>query len=578
MVTLRPYQETAVADIRAAFSDHRRVLFCLPTGGGKTVIFSFIVHQVSSRAKRIYIIAHRIEIIRQISKALTRQGVAHGIVSPDDPQTADMVQVCMIQTLNNRLAKLPRPDLLVIDESHHIVSDSYRKITDAWNTLQLGVTATPERLDGKGLGDCFDTLVQGPSARTLIDAGSLCDFLYLAPPSELDLSEVHSRGGDYAIEELAAAVEKSQIVGDAVKHYTQYLGGKPAVAFCISVAHAEAVAERFRAAGWRAASIDGKMSKGVREGILLDLDEGRIDVLASCDLISEGFDVPEIQGVILLRPTKSLALHLQQVGRSLRPKRDGSKAVILDHVGNCLRHGLPDWDREWSLDGKVKRAKAAPIAVCSLCFQALKAPVRKGQVEDCDGASDPETGEIFPCPYLVEKPGKPRTVLQEVDGELVDASAKRSLVRGAAKKPDPLRPDWAEGLNIATAKGRDWFRLLELAGGDLDRLKEIAQAKNYKRGWAQHLANEWTLKLTTAAETIRYARTMSPINFTIYREKLKAVPTDVLWTARKKLKSDIDADVAAERKGAGRSINWSRDGSALWCITEEINNRKTRAA
>jgi DNA repair protein RadD len=547
-VTLRPYQETAVVDIRAAFSDHRRVLFCLPTGGGKTVIFSFIVHQVSSRAKRVYIVAHRIEIIRQISKALTRQGVAHGIVSPDDPQTADMVQVCMIQTLNNRLAKMPRPDLLVIDESHHIVSDSYRKITDAWNTLQLGVTATPERLDGKGLGDCFDTLVQGPSARTLIDAGSLCDFLYLAPPSELDLSEIHSRGGDYALEELAAAVEKSQIVGDAVKHYAQYLGGKPAVAFCISVAHAEAVAERFRAAGWRAASIDGKMSKGVREGILLDLDEGRLDVLASCDLISEGFDVPEIAGVILLRPTKSLALHLQQVGRSLRPKRDGSKAVILDHVGNCLRHGLPDWDREWSLDGKVKRAKAAPIAVCSLCFQALKAPVRKFDVEDCDGACCPETGEIFPCPYLVEKPGKPRTVLQEVDGELVDARA--------TKTPDPTRPEWADGISLVLATGRDWFRLLDLAGTNLDYLKQIQQARAYKRGWAQHKLME------------RHNIEWQVSEFLGGRIELANLGTDALWPCIRALQAlPEEGDLLTEFRTV-----WVRD------LRNEYNNRKTRAA
>jgi DNA repair protein RadD len=540
VIQLRPYQETAVADIRAAFSDHRRVLFCLPTGGGKTVIFSFIVHQISARNKSVYIIAHRIEIIRQISRALERQGVAHGIVSPDHPQTQDPVQVCMIQTLNNRLAKMPRPDLLVIDESHHIVSDSYRTITDAWNTLQLGVTATPERLDGKGLGDCFDTLVLGPSARTLIDAGSLCDFLYLAPPSELDLSEVHSRGGDYALEELAAAVEKSQIVGDAVKHYTQYLGGKPAVAFCISVHHAEAVAERFHAAGWRAASIDGKMSKGIREGILLDLDEGRLDVLASCDLISEGFDVPEIAGVILLRPTKSLALHLQQVGRALRPKKDGSKAVILDHVGNCLRHGLPDWDREWTLDGKIKRSKAAPISICELCFQALKAPVRKSDVEDCDGVIDPETGEIFGCPYLIEKPGKPRAVLQEVDGELVDARM--------AKKPDP--PAWAEGINIATAKGRDWFRMLELAGTDHDRLKEIEKARGYKRGWWKHQLSK-TYGIQAEVEAFMNGQ-RHPTN----------ISSDALWPCLR----------AAQAQPGVLDPGWVHE------LKDEINKLKSRAA
>lgn len=565
-VTLRGYQVAAVEAIRELFRDVKRVLYVLPTGGGKTVTFSYIVRQCRQKGRRVVVVAHRIEIVRQISRALTRQGVAHGIIAPGYAPTDDAVQVAMVQTLVNRLDTLPEPDLLVIDEAHHTVAGSWQTVTAAWrNALQLGVTATPERLDGRGLGVAFDEIVLGPSARALIDMGSLADFTYLAPPNEtLDLSGVHTRGGDYAADELAQALERSTIVGDAVQHYAEHLGGKPAIAFCISVAHAEHVAERFRAAGWRAASIDGGMGKLERDGILADLEHGRLDVLTSCDLVSEGFDVPAVQGALLLRPTKSLALFLQQVGRALRPKADGSKAVILDHVGNCHRHGLPDWDREWTLHGKIKRDKNPAVTVCELCFKTMPAELPRSAGFACGGVGS------FPCPYMEEKKTKPRPPLEEVDGQLVDVKA--------AMPGNPLRPDWAEGLNLREAVGRDWFRLLELAGGDLDRLKELAKARNYKRGWAQHRAHEWALKLTTAAETINFARAMSPVNFTVYREKLKNVPTDALWTARKKLKADIDADVEAERKGAGRSINWSRDGSALWCITEEINNRKSRAA
>lgn len=480
-ITLRGYQEKAVQAIRDAFATVRRVLFVLPTGGGKTVTFAYIVHGAASKGRRVYIVAHRIEIIRQISLALARQNVPHGVIAPGHPKTADPVQVCMVQTLSKRFARLPAPDLLVIDEAHHVVSNTYLALTAAWNeAFHLGVTATPERLDGRGLGACFDQMVLGPSAKELIAAGSLADFTYLAPPSELDLSGVHTIAGDYNLEELAQAMEKSQIVGDAVEHYGRYLGGKPVIAFCVNVWHAEAVAARFNAAGWRSASIDGRMGGKQRQGILDALAAGELDVLTSCNLVSEGFDLPAVAGAILLRPTKSLALFLQQVGRALRPKEDGSKAIILDHVGNCLVHGLPDWDRQWSLKGRVVRPKAAPVSVCTLCFATLEAPVRKEDVEDCEGAYDPASGTTTPCPYLEEKKKPPRE-LEEVDGELVDAKA-------TMPEPDisPERSGWAAGIDLERAKGRDWFRLLDLAGTDIARLKAIAKARGYKRGWAQH--------------------------------------------------------------------------------------------
>jgi superfamily II DNA or RNA helicase len=496
-----------------------------------TVTFSYIVSQARRKGKRVVVVAHRIEIIRQISAALTRQGVVHGIIAPGHTPTADLVQVAMVQTLVNRLDRMPEPDLLVVDEAHHTVAGSWQKVTAAWAAaLQLGVTATPERLDGRGLGGSFDQMVMGPNPRDLIDMGSLADFTYLAPPSELDLSEVHSRGGDYALDELAAAMERSTILGDAVEHYGKYLGGKPAIAFCISIAHAEAVAARFRAAGWRAASIDGTMGKRERESILASLEGGRLDVLTTADLVSEGFDVPAVQGALLLRPTKSLALFLQQVGRALRPKKDGSKAIILDHVGNCHRHGLPDWTRDWTLDGKVKRPKAAPVAVCSLCFKTLAAPVTKASVAGCQGVINP-TGDRLPCPYLEDKPGKPRPELEEVDGELVDARA--------TIKPKASLSEWTEGIDPATAKGKDWFRLLDLAGTDLDRLKAIERAKGYKRGWCKHqLAkryemDQWVQELVTGTALISHAPDAALWAIT----RLAEVPHHVLVAARSELNS-----------------------------------------
>ena len=474
-VVLRPYQETAVADIRTHMQRFRRVLFCLPTGGGKTVVFSFITDQIAERGKSVTILAHRKEIVRQISQALARQGVPHGLIMPGKPMTADPVQVGMIQTCANRLDRLDEPDLLICDEAHHAVAGSWDLIKETWTrAFQLGVTATPERLDGKGLRHAFDCLVLGPTPAELIRIGALADYDYLAPPSDLDLGAVHTRAGDYAQDELEEAVSKSTILGDAVGHYRKYLDGKPAIAFCISVRHAEEVARRFREAGIPAASVDGAMSAETRDDVLAALELGRIKVLTSCDLVSEGFDVPAVAGALLLRPTKSLTLFLQQCGRALRPKADGSKAVILDHVGNYKVHGFPDQSRAWSLDGRPKKKEAPPVTVCKLCFKAMPAPVIHSPNFPCGGVDD----EI--CPYREVKETKGR-MIEEVDGELVDARAA-----AMAKPENPLMPRWAEGVHLAQAKGRDWFRLLDAAGTDLERLKQIEAARGYKRGWARH--------------------------------------------------------------------------------------------
>jgi DNA repair protein RadD len=374
-IILRWYQEKAVDDIRIAFSlGRRRVLFVLSTGGGKTVIFSSIVLAAIAKGSRVVIVAHRKEIVRQISLALTKMGVQHGLIMAGKTQTDDPVQVGMVQTLVTRIKtdKIDAPDLLIVDEAHHEVAGSWRSVTDAWTKCRiLGVTATPERLDGKGLGDAFDEIVLGPSMSVLIGEGHLAEYDYLAPPNAIDMSGVKTRGGDYAVDDLEKAMMASAIVGDSVEHYGRFLDGRPAIAFCVTRAHARAVAKQFCDAGWKAAAIDGSMSSAEREDLIAALADGRLNVLTSCELISEGVDVPVCAGAILLRPTKSLAMFLQQVGRILRPKPDGSRAVILDHVGNVHLHGMPDLLHEWTLDGKTRRDKDAEVTTCSLCFKVF---------------------------------------------------------------------------------------------------------------------------------------------------------------------------------------------------------------
>src|SRR5690349_14074931 len=476
IINLRDYQEQAVEDIRQAFREFRRVLFVLSTGGGKTVIFAYITRSAAQKNRRIIIAAHRTEICKQISEKLDQFGVQHGRIMSRNTLTDDRVQVAMIQTLAIRIrqGRIEAPDVLIIGEAHQSGTASYATGTNAWaTTLMLGVTATPERMDGRGLRNAFDEMVLGPAMAELIRAGHLAEYQYFAPPAPLDLSSVNVRGGDYAIDELEEAMTASSIVGDAEKHYRQHLNGRPAIAFCVTRAHARQVAEQFRAAGWKAAHIDGSMSEAVRGDLIASLADGRLNVLTSCELISEGVDVPACSGAILLRPTMSLALWLQQVGRTLRPKDDGSSAVILDHVGNIHRFGMPCMERDWSLDGKKKRKKAEDVTTCELCFKTFPAGSARSLTENCPGLDD------TPCPFRDERKST-KELPAIVDGQLTIVTDIRPS--------DPMRPEWAMGLSLdrETTKGSRWFRLLELADTDENKLKQIAKARGYKRGWVQH--------------------------------------------------------------------------------------------
>lgn len=250
-------------------------------------------------------------------------------------------------------------DGFLVHNCAHAVSDSYKSIMAKWpKVFVLGVTATPERLDGKGLGDVFGALVRGPEVADLIEQGYLARPIYFAPPSA-DLSGVGTVAGDYNKGQLAERFDKPKITGDAVDHYRRICPGVPAIAFCVSLIHAENVAASFRAAGYHSQSIDGTMTKEQRRQRLRDLTSGAIHVLTSCELISEGLDIPRVIAGILLRPTQSLSLHLQQLGRELRPCPGKLHAIILDHADNLRRHGLAEQRREWSLEGFTEKKERA---------------------------------------------------------------------------------------------------------------------------------------------------------------------------------------------------------------------------
>jgi superfamily II DNA or RNA helicase len=417
-INLRPYQQQLITDIRLQYQLGRRsVLAVLSTGAGKTVCFSHIAQSAARKGNRTCILVHRQELLDQASRSLSGMGVTHGCIRAGrSMDLSHAVQVASVQTLARRLHLLPRDffQLLVVDEAHHTTAGTWAKVIEHFATAKLlGVTATPIRSDGRGLGEHYQAMVQGPTAQQLTDAGFLAAAKVLAPPG-FDSTGLRKRMGDFDPREAEQRV--GTIMGDCLGHYRKHLPGQTAIAFCCSVAHAEAVADLFQRNGIAAASIDGSMDTATRRQLLSDLGAGRLKVLTSCALIGEGVDVPSVGGCILLRPTASVALHLQMIGRCLRPQ-PGKHAVVLDHVGNTLRLGHHLEPRDWTLDGlrKRDREKAPSVKVCPQCFATSASAVQTCR----------ECGHVF-AP-------QERRELQQVDGELVEmaARAKRREQGGA---------------------------------------------------------------------------------------------------------------------------------------------------
>jgi len=442
---LRPYQQTAINSIRAAYkAGNTRVCLTMPTGSGKTVCFAYIAKCAAEKGNSVLIVAHRTELIEQISDTLDDFGVEHGTILAGEPHTDHRIQVGMLLTTGKRLDRI-NPDLIITDECHRSSSDSYKKIFDAFSKSHLlGVTATPARTDGTGLKAVFQKLVIGPTTRELIDAGHLAPYRIFCPPSKIDLTGIKMVAGDYNQGDLAQRTDKSEITGDAVSHYKKLCPGKQFVVFCTSRLHAQNVATLFTTSGISCANIDGSMNKDKRKSIIGALRSGELLGVSSCDLISEGFDLPAITAAILLRPTQSLIIYLQQVGRALRPV-PGKTAIILDHSSNCLKHGMPDQYREWTLEGAKKIKKTAiRVRQCKECFAIF--PVH-----------------ILKCPECGAESEKKSRLLNIVDGELFEISPLEQ--KEERVKTMPYKVALAECWNASD-------------------ILFMARAKGYKPGWA----------------------------------------------------------------------------------------------
>ena len=399
----------------------------MATGGGKTFCFAFIARQMAMKGKRVLILVHRSELVDQASRSLSDIGVDHGLVASNrTPDRSHFVQVASVQTLVKRFGCIDKPDLIISDEAHHAVAGMWKKIREAYEkSFWLGVTATPERLDGKGLGDVFDDMIKGPQAGELIELGWLSQPLYYLIPNDCDFSQVNKSGGDYNKTQLAAAMGNSSIYGCAVAHYSKICPYVPAVAFCVNRKHAEEITEKFKVAGFRWATLDGTLDPTTRRRMVAELSDGRLHGISTVEVVNEGFDLPVVTVAILLRKTESLALHLQQIGRVLRPVyKDGMPknsieqrmlamatgpkpfAIILDHVGN-LKHGRAEDNREWTLEGAKARKKKESEKKGEL--------VQLRQCPNCYAVHTPQP-ECPSCKHVYKPRGRE---IRVVDGELV---------------------------------------------------------------------------------------------------------------------------------------------------------------
>ena len=374
---LRDYQVQAITNVKKSFlSDAKSVLLTLPTGAGKTVIFSQITKLAKLKGSNVLILVHRKELIDQAGDKLTKANVKYGIIAAGHKPTKSNVQVASVQTLINRLNNIWIPSIIIIDEAHHAVANSWQKIFNYYkDTLKLGVTATPMRMTGAGLGEVFDDLIVGSTIPELVELGHLAKHEVYAPPNKLNLDKIRTIRGDFSKKEVEDELDKVDIVGDAVENYKRLGQNKPAIAFCISVKHGQYVTNKFKQAGYTAELITGSMKSDDRKTLVDNFKNGKIQILVSIDVVSEGFDVENCYVAILLRPTKSEGLYIQQVGRVLRPEPN-KIAIVLDHVGNTKRHGFVDDIREYDLHQKVntkRKGQLAPaVETCEVCFAVYK--------------------------------------------------------------------------------------------------------------------------------------------------------------------------------------------------------------
>jgi superfamily II DNA or RNA helicase len=457
---LRPYQRDAIDEVRDAIAaGHRRIILVAPTGSGKTIIGADLIETATRAGKRVLVLAHRREIIQQTAAKLAQCAIFPGIVMADvKSRPREPVQVASIQTLwmraKQRKISLPPADLLVVDECHHAPAMTYTKIIDNYpDAVLLGLTATPCRGDGRGLGSIFDTMVECPQVPDLIKLGFLVPTRTYAPVDP-DLKGVRTRHGDFVESELAERMDRQELVGDIITHWHKYGERRKSVAFAVNVAHSIHIRDEFIRSGVRCEHIDGATPKLERDATLARLASGEIEVVSNCMVLTEGWDMPEAGCCILARPTKKMGLYRQMIGRVLRPAEGKPNAIVLDHSGAVFRHGFVEDPVAWTLDpdrhaenrthSAREREHGSRLLECTACGSVRVA------------------GE--PCSYCGFLPQRPPRGVSFQDGDL-------ALVDGSRRPKG----------NVYSPEERErWHGMLIW----------IANERDYKPGWVAHKYKE----------------------------------------------------------------------------------------
>lgn len=468
---MRPYQQDAIDNVYAEWARGKRfVVLVMPTGSGKAACLCEVARIEAGRGQRVLITAHRQELITQLSTTLARNGLRHQVIAAAttvkyavrlhmetvgkcfvDPNARVFVASVQSMKAENiaNLAAFGDKLTIIGDEFHHYTkqSQTWGKVftpLDQAGARGLGLTATPCRADGRGLSretDGYgDAMVIGPTMRDLITMGYLSDYRIYCPPSDLHLDRVKTSAttGDYVEKELKAEIQSSHIVGDIVGHYLRIAPGKRGITFTVGVDMAEEVAEQYRARGVPAIAVSGRMSDYDRIQALRDLKSGKILQVVNDSVLTEGTDEPTVEVISFARPTQSYGLYCQMFGRGTRisPETGKDRAIIIDHVGNVMRHGLPDAPREWSLDRRERRSSG------------------KSDAQTIRACLNPECGAVYErfrdaCPYCgtpVPPPAE-RSRPEFVDGDLFELDpAMLEQMRGAVARVDMTPEAYREQL------------------------------------------------------------------------------------------------------------------------------------
>lgn len=375
--SLRPYQQEAKSKIFSSWDECDNVMFQMPTGTGKTRLFTSMISDIKAwgiltqRDPKVLIIAHRVELIEQISENLDRYKVSHGIIAGGKERNlSPLVQVASIQTITHRtnreVANSLGVDFIIIDEAHHSIANSYQKLWELYpNSKKLGVTATPWRMNHLGFTSIYDKLIISKSIKEFINEGWLAPYTYYSIKDDSlvrkdirDIDEFDVEG-DYKVSALERVMDKAPIRANLLNSYLKLASGKKGIIYSVSRKHSNHICEDYKQAGINIVTIDSETPREKRRMYVQRFRNGQIDIIVNVDIFSEGFDCPDIEFIQLARPTKSLVKYLQQVGRGLRPTTGKSKCIILDNVGSHIEFNLPDADRDWDIEfeGEVTQRK-----------------------------------------------------------------------------------------------------------------------------------------------------------------------------------------------------------------------------